>query len=320
MASITKRGKKWRAEVYRDGRRAAKSFDTKQAASAWAIQREAELSGAQLEQHSVAEALAKYAEEVSPTKKGERWEVVRCAKLGKSDLGKLRMDTIKTPDLAKWRDQRLTEVGPASVRRELNLLRSVFVRAIREWHWMRDNPITGLEAPQSPPSRRRRITDDEAARMVLALGYDGGEPQNAMQRTALAFLFALETAMRSGEICGLKWSDIKPKSATLPHTKNGDAREVPLSTRAREIIALLPRDRPTVFDLNNGSRDTFWRAAAKRAGVLNLHFHDSRAEAIWRLSKKLGVLELARMIGHRDIASLMHYYNTTADELADRLG
>jgi integrase len=255
------------------------------------MQRQAELSGAQLEQHTVAEAFAKYADEVSPTKKGERWEVVRCTALARGDFGKLRMDTIKTPDLAKWRDQRLTEVGPASVRRELNLLRSVFVKAIREWHWMRDNPITGLDAPQSPPSRRRRITDDEASRMVLALGYDGGEPQNAMQRTALAFLFALETAMRSGEICGLTWANVSAKSVELPRSKNGDRREVPLSVGAREIIALLPKGRPTVFDLNNGSRDTFWRAAAKRAGVLNLHFHDSRSEAIWRLSKKLGVNE-----------------------------
>lgn len=320
MASVVKHGKRWRVFVYKDGRRATRVFDTKQAASAWAIQREAELSGAQLEQHSVAEALTKYAEEVSPTKKGERWEVVRCAKLARSDLGKLRMDTIKTPDLAKWRDSRLKEVGPASVRRELNLLRSVFRRAIKEWRWMDTNPVTDLEAPQSPPSRRRRITDDEAARMVLALGYDGGAPQNAMQRTALAFLFALETAMRSGEICGLRWADVGAKSVELPRTKNGDRRDVPLSLRAREIIALLPRDRPTVFDLNNGSRDTFWRAARARAVIANLTFHDSRAEAIWRLSKKLDVMELARMIGHRDLKSLLIYYQTTASELADRLG
>lgn len=48
-------------------------------------------------------------------------------------------------------------------------------------------------------------------------------------------------------------------------------------------------------------------------------FHDSRAEAIWRLSKKLDVMELARMIGHRDIRSLMFYYNADPGELADRL-
>ena len=51
-----------------------------------------------------------------------------------------------------------------------------------------------------------------------------------------------------------------------------------------------------------------------------LHFHDSRAEAIWRLSKKFDVMELARVIGHRDLRSLMIYYQVSADELADRLG
>lgn len=57
-----------------------------------------------------------------------------------------------------------------------------------------------------------------------------------------------------------------------------------------------------------------------RAGIANLTFRDSRAEAIWRLSKKLDVMELARMIGHRDLKSLLIYYQTTAAELADRLG
>ena len=62
-----------------------------------------------------------------------------------------------------------------------------------------------------------------------------------------------------------------------------------------------------------------FRRARDTAMIENLHFHDSRAEAIWRLSKKLDVLELARVIGHRDIKSLLIYYQVDADELADRL-
>jgi integrase len=87
-----------------------------------------------------------------------------------------------------------------------------------------------------------------------------------------------------------------------------------------EIIALLPREAATVFDVEPGTRDALFRKARDRAQIEDLHFHDSRAEAIWRLSKKLDVLELARIIGHRDVRSLMIYYQTTADELADRLG
>lgn len=51
-----------------------------------------------------------------------------------------------------------------------------------------------------------------------------------------------------------------------------------------------------------------------------MHFHDTRHEAITRLAKRLDVLELARMVGHRDPRSLMIYYNETAEQLAKKLG
>lgn len=181
------------------------------------------------------------------------------------------------------------------------------------------DPMKDIDRPPNPASRRRRISQDEIDRVTLALGYDGGEPETISDRIALAFLFAIETAMRSGEILGLTWADVAAKSVTLPATKNGDVRQVPLSPRARDILALLPKDEP-VFNLNAAQRDTLFRKARDRAQIENLHFHDSRAEAIWRLSKKLDVMELARVIGHRDLKSLMFYYETSADELADRLG
>ena len=59
----------------------------------------------------------------------------------------------------------------------------------------------------------------------------------AMQRTGLAFLFALETAMRAGEILGMGWPAVAEKSVRLPRTKNGEERSVPLSLLAREILA-----------------------------------------------------------------------------------
>src|SRR3546814_7838781 len=74
------------------------------------------------------------------------------------------------------------------------------------------------------------------------------------------------------------------------------------------------------FALDDGVRDTLWRRVRDSTPHRDVHFHDTRAEAIWRLSKKLDVLQLARAIGHRDLASLMIYYNEPASELAKRLG
>src|SRR5690606_41649708 len=67
----------WRAELYKDGRRESATFPTKQQAAAWAQQREAELIGVRLPEHTVREALQRYAREVAPKHRGERWELAR---------------------------------------------------------------------------------------------------------------------------------------------------------------------------------------------------------------------------------------------------
>lgn len=319
MASIRKRGDSWRVELYRDGTRESSTFPTKQQAAAWAHQREAELGGEKLPEHTVKEALKRYAREVSPTHKGEQWEIARLGMMMRDEIALVRLPALRKEHVAGWKRRRLEKVSGASVRREMTLLLQVLEEARREWGWLHVNPGKDVKKPPSPPSRKRRVSQDEIDRAVLACGVSELEAETASQRVGLAFLLAIETAMRAGEIVGLTWDKVRPKSVVLPETKNGDRREVPLSARAREIMAALPRDRATCFDLDAKSRDTLWRRARDAAELRDLHFHDSRSEAIWRLSKKLDVLELARVIGHRDIKSLMIYYETSADELADRL-
>lgn len=132
------------------------------------------------------------------------------------------------------------------------------------------------------------------------------------------FRFALETAMRAGEIARLRHEDITGRVARLHHTKNGHPRDVPLSQAALALIeALQPLD--PVFGLEPRQIDVLFRKIRDKAGVVGLTFHDSRAYAITHLSKKLDVLELARMVGHKNIAQLMTYYRATADDLASRL-
>ena len=320
MANYERRGKAIRARVYVNGQRDSRTFRTKAEAVAWATMREADLVGKALPEHTLGDALQRYMREVAPKHRGERWEVLRCKRIARDRIASKRLSALTTADMAAWRDERLQAVSGAATRREMNLFGSVFDVARREWGWLRVSPMADVKKPPVPPSRKRRVTQDEIDRVTLALGYDGGAPRTASQRVALAFLFAIETAMRAGEITGLEWPDVSPKSVRLPLTKNGDERVVPLSVRAREILALLPKDSPVVFNLKPEARDALFRKARDRAQVDDLHFHDARSEAIWRLSKKLDVMELARMIGHRDLKSLLLYYRADANELADRLG
>lgn len=322
MASISRIGKRWRAQVFVRGVRASKIHDTKAQASAWALEQQAELAGDKLPDKTFGQALERYAAEVAPLHKGETWEVRRLTAMGRHKLASKRLAVIVGADIAAWRDERLRSVAPASVLREMKLMRSVFESCRRDFGWLRANPMQDVTRPTAPASRKRRITDDEVERLRLAFGL--GEQlaaDTATQRVGLAFLLGLETAMRAGEMLGLRWGDVELDGCyvRLPRTKNGDAREVPLSPQAVAILKLLSVGDGPVFGIEEKSRDALFRKIRARAALTDLHFHDSRAEAIWRLSKKLDVLQLARVIGHRDLKSLMIYYNESASDLAKRL-
>lgn len=318
MGTLTKRGKSWRAQVCVDRRRASATFATKAEAAAWAMRQEAEFTGTATG-HTFAQACERFAREVSPRRRGRRWEVLRLNKWAQVPLGLRPLARLSPADLGAWRDERLASVGPGTVRREMGLMVDVFTIARREWGWIKASPMPDVRRPPNPPARRRRITPDEVAAMSAALGVS--ERLHAItitNRIGLAFLFALETAMRSGEVLGLHWRDVSPQTrvATLPRTKNGDRREVPLSARALEILDALPKGDGPCFALRPDQRDALFRKARNAAGLSGFTFHDTRATAIWRLSKKLDVLQLARMIGHRDINSLRHYYAESAEEMA----
>lgn len=323
MASIYRNGTRWRAQVYVAGVRDSDSFQTRQEAAQWALTREAELGGRKLPDKSLKDAMRLYANKEAPKHRGCKWELVRLTALEKDVMAKRRLAGLSSDDLADWRDARLKQVKPGTVAREMNLLRSVleFVR-LPPYRWIRENPLTDVKWPKTPPGRARRVSPEEVDAVVEAFRVEPLAADTATQRVGLAFLFALETAMRSGEICGLLPSTVflRSRYVVLPKTKNGDSREVPLSTRAVEILQLLldRGEEGPVFGLDADDRDALWRKT-RPAHLKSLHFHDTRGEAIWRLSKKLDVLQLARVIGHRNPASLMIYYRESAAEMATRL-
>jgi integrase len=223
---------------------------------------------------------------------------------------------VSKTDIAQWRDRRLQAVSGSTVNRELNLISHCFAIARDEWGWIKESPTSGVRRPKEAPPRETLITDDQINLILIACGYADGRPvESIMQRVAAAFLFAIETAMRAGEICGLGPSDVTGRVARLPMTKNGFARDVPLSTKAMELLAAVDGN----FGLTPGQLDINFRKARERAGITGITFHDTRHLAITRLSKKLDVLDLARMTGHRDIRQLLRYYNAPASETAKRL-
>jgi integrase len=290
-----------------DGTVATSTHDTKNQAQQWAADKERELqalAGGVSLTHTVRDAFDRYAREVSPGKRGARWEMIRLEFLSRDPIADIKLSEIGAHHIAQWRD------------RDLNLISHCFAIARDEWRWMRESPTTGVRRPKEAPPRDRLITDEEISRILIACGYAEGRPvESVAQRVAVAFLFAIETAMRAGEICSLVPASIAGRVARLPKTKNGFPRDVPLSTRALELWAMVPDG----FQMTPAQLDANFRKARARAGVEGITFHDTRRLATSRLSKKMDVLDLARMTGHRDLNMLMVYYNRPAEDVANCL-
>lgn len=316
---------KWRAQVERHGVRKSLSFDTKAEASNWATKEEAALLAAKrgaYPRRTLAEALTKYAEDVSPLKRGERFETLRLAAFARDfpDIARKVVSEVTTPDMVRWRDARLKVVSSASVTRDINLLSNVFTYARKEWKWCGPSPITDMNRPKKTAARTRRIRWQEVKAICRWLGYRTGDVRTKQQQVALAFLLGLRTGMRASEILSLSPANVnlERRVAIVEHKMQhmtGRPREVPLT---RQAVRLLRGH--AGFTLTSASLDTLFRKARDARMLGDLHFHDSRAEALTRLARRVDVLTLARISGHKDVNLLSEvYYRESASDIAARL-
>ena len=319
MGTIRKRGRRYYAEVCINGKRKGKTHDTRKAAREWIQDAERGAIGLDAGRGTLAHLVERYIREVSRDHKGAHQEKYRLRRIVR-ELPDVPISRLTASDFSAWKSDKLNQISPATVRRYMTALNSVLQTALVEWQVIDRNPMAGVKKPPSSRPRSRVPSEDEIPAILEALGYVDGEPvRTQQQRIAVSFLVALETAMRAGEILSLSREtiDYRRQVATLIETKNGDRREVPLSSKA---IALLRRVDPEYFPISSAVHSQLFRRAVRNAGLEDLRFHDSRAAGLMRLSRKVDVLDLARIVGQRDPRTLMIYYRETAEDIAKKLG
>ncbi|MBN3852800.1 tyrosine-type recombinase/integrase [Paraburkholderia sp. Ac-20340] len=334
----------FRCAVAVKGVRDSKSnFRTKREATAWGHAREAELKAEQSkdpsESHTLGEALARYRDEVSPKKGGTRWEQNRINAFIRDfpDMAALPLGKSETDVWGKWRDTRLAgfvapdgtkwrAITPGSVMRELSLYSNMYKIARTEWKWIGASPITDLQKPGDNPARDRRPHPWKEIRPIVRwLGYVTGEaPKTKSAEVALAWLVALRTGMRAKELRGLGKStlNMETRVAKVAHKmqyQTKKPREIPLSKAAIRLLRPVA-DREACFSVSADSMDTLFRKAKTALLIEDLHFHDSRGEALTRLSKKVDVFTLSRISGIKNLQTLNdHYYRESSADIAKRL-
>ena len=275
---------------------------------------------------TVNDALVRYKAEVSPEKKGARWENIRINAIQKHPHwpGKLYLSDVTDHDFKAWRDARAKKVKAGTLLRDIALVSGVMEHARVEWGWLSINPINDLSKPSKPDHRDRVISGPEIRALLRVLKWGRNRAHDTTQRKRVGhvLIHALQTGMRAGEICSLRWEDLRKNYCILraEDTKSSKSRSVPLTPTAKRNIEMMRGlDETFVFGISSELLDAVFRRYRKLAKLDGFTFHDSRHTAATRIAQKLHVLDLCKMFGWTDPKRAMIYYNPSADDLAARL-
>ncbi len=343
MATITPRASgRWQARIRRGGTCISETFATKADAEAWARLQESSIERGlwrdttEAERTPLADALARYRDEITPRKRGRAQETSVLSLLLDDPIARITLARTRSSDvasmIARWR-----RAGYASgtINRRLNILSHVFETAIRAWGLPINNPVRRTIRPRPPRGRDRRLLPGEEDRLLAACKAYGGP-------IGLIVAFALETAMRRGEIASMRWEHIDREARVLlvPETKTGEPRRVPLASRALAILdGQIRRIDGYVWGVRANSITQAFARVVKAARndyeaecctasahpdprmLRDLRFHDLRHEATSRLFERgLNPMEVSTITGHKTLQMLKRYTHLRAEDLVDRLG
>ena len=334
MAHIERRGKfQYRVKVWRGDlkRFESRTFEARAEAAAWAARAEDEIRAGlydartEAEATTLGDALDRYAKEVSARKKSGAREGYLIRVWQSSPLANRPLAAIQGKDIAQFiRDSEERGVGSNTIRLSLALLSHLFNIARKEWGMASlTNPTELVRKPRLPPGRDRRLVVDEEARLLAAAQAYDATP-HAGGHVGPLITWAIETAMRRGEIAAMRWEHVDRKARVLliPETKTGTPRRVPLSTRALAVLDALPRRIDgKVWGMRPDSISQAFERICKAAGIEGLTFHDLRHEATSRLFEKgLNPMQVAAITGHKTLQMLKRYTHLRAEDLVGMLG
>ena len=223
MATIRKFRGKFNVQIRKKGYPfISKSFVSLTVAKKWAAATETDMERrlhmVVPDDTTVGNLLDRYVRDVLPTHKGQQVERYRVQTL-LGFFGGLKLIHLTSREIAKYRDIRLKEVSPASLKRELTILSRVLTVASKDWGIaLPQNPVTMITLPKADKVRTRRLELGEEERLR-----HGTNPQ--LNRI---ITLALETAMRRGEILNIKRSHIDFQKSVLliPSTKTDQPRTI----------------------------------------------------------------------------------------------
>ena len=163
---------------------------------------------------------------------------------------------ITTWSIERYKAKRKEEVKPASVNREISLLKTMLTKAV-EWGKLKENPAKPVKLLKGEARRVRFLMPDEIQNLL----------SNCADHLKPIVTVAAHTGMRRGEILGLTWDRVSFEQGiiTLLDTKNKERRDVPMNETVKAALKGVERKGPRSVPLRNQDGD---HPEGQRAGSI----------------------------------------------------
>jgi integrase len=250
----------------------------------------------------------RYREYAAPTKRSFAKERYTLSAL-EAEFGRVPIAELSAWRIERWKAKRRAVVAPATVNRELTLLKAIFTKAVA-WKMLDRTPTAEVRYLPVNNARLRYLTPEEINRLLAATRAD------VAVWLAPAMLLALHTGLRQGELLALRWRDVDRSVGLLAieTTKNNEKRRVPLNGVTRAVLDALPRFGERVLSWPWGepiSRTTLYAAfgrACAHAGISDFHWHDLRHTfASHLVMAGVDLRTVQELLGHKTLEMTVRY-------------
>ena len=234
-------------------------------------------------------------------------------------FGTFRLRDIKKDRVEAFMRDRRDEVAPATVNRQVALLRKVLSYAV-EHGGLDENPLRGIKLFREAADRNPVLSQEEERRLTERLS-------PWMQWVVR---LAVCTGCRQGELRNLRWRhvDFEGCALVIETSKSGESRRVPVHP---SLLPELQERRGTpegyVVSLPNGevpaqvTISKAFKAAAKAIERGELRFHDLRHVAASRfLETGASLPEVADLLGHKTLVMAKRYAHTNPNRMRELMG
>jgi integrase len=233
----------------------------------------------------------------------------RYGRYWKDALGTKALREILPADIERYVAERIGQVKPATVNRELAFLKRVFNVAIANQQ-AETNPVRQVKLFRENNQRVRFLSDDEEQKLREGIGEE--------QWPLVAF--ALHTGLRQSEQFGLRWQDVDFATGiiTIERSKHGGAHRLPMNDHVRDLLRsresrlksryVFPSQTgESAIDVHNYMSRVFGPALAK-AKVENFRWHDLRHTFASRLVMAgVDLRTVQELLGHKTITMTLRY-------------